>query len=203
MTTVILGVSVALLIAFQIYTTMSTAQTATQAYKVIRTEKDFEIRFYPVVTMATITSSATTYKDLGSSGFRKLAGYIFGGNSSKQKIAMTAPVHMDINDSASSMSFVMPAEYYKDNLPIPNDSGVEIKNSTEEFVAAIRFGGFASGERIKKYEEKLSELLKKYKLIHYGNFRFLGYNPPYQLFGRRNEIIVTINWDSKKSLLIP
>ena len=176
---------------------MATGQAQIQAYKVIRTEKDFEIRFYPIVTMATVTSSAKTYKELGNSGFRRLASYIFGGNSSKQKIAMTAPVHMDINDSASSMSFVMPAEYHKDNLPLPNDSGVKIENSTAEYVAAIKFGGFASSEKIKKYTEVLDELLKKKNLTHYGNFRFLGYNPPYQLFGRRNEIIVTLKWNSK------
>jgi hypothetical protein len=27
-----------------------------------------------------------------------------------------------------------------------------------------------------------------------GNHRYLGYNPPYQVVGRRNEIIVTIDW---------
>ncbi len=197
MAIIIVSILVGLFIVSQIYTTMATEKTTTQAYKVIRKEKDFEIRFYPVVTMATITSSAKTYKELGSSGFRRLAGYIFGGNSSKQKISMTAPVHMDINDSASSMSFVMPAEYHKDNLPKPNDSGVKIETSTAEYVAAIEFGGFASSEKIKKYTELLDDLLKKNNLPNYGNFRFLGYNPPYQLFGRRNEIIVTLKWNLK------
>lgn len=197
MTLFVGSILLVLIIVFQTYTSMATAQSLTQAYKVIRTEKDFEIRFYPVVTMASITSSAKTYKELGSSGFRKLAGYIFGGNISKQKIAMTAPVHMDINDTASTMSFVMPIEYNKDNLPKPNDSGVKIENSTAEYVAAIKFGGFASSDKIKKYTDILEGLLKKNNLPHYGNFRLLGYNPPYQLFGRRNEIIVTLNWNSK------
>ena len=197
MAIIIVSILIGLFIVFQIYTTMATEKTSTQAYKVIRTEKDFEIRFYPVVTMATITSTAKTYKELGSWGFRKLAGYIFGGNISKQKIAMTAPVHMDINDSTSSMSFVMPTEYHKDNLPKPNDTGIKIETSTAEYVAAIEFGGFASGEKIKKYTELLDDLLKKNNLPNYGNFRFLGYNPPYQLFGRRNEIIVTLKWNSK------
>ena len=197
MSLIIVSILVGLLVVSQIYTFMSAEKTATQAYKVIRTEKDFEIRFYPVVTMATIISSAKTYKELGSSGFRKLASYIFGGNNSHQKIAMTSPVHMNINDSASSMSFVMPAEYNKDNLPMPTDSGVKIETSTAEYVAAIEFGGFASGERIEKHKLLLEELLKENNLKHYGNFRFLGYNPPYQLLGRRNEIIVTLNWDKK------
>ncbi len=194
---IIVSTLIGLGIVFQIYTSMATGKSSIQPYKVIRKVKDFEIRFYPSVTMATITSSAKTYKDLGNSGFRKLAGYIFGGNSNNTKIAMTAPVHMDINDSASTMSFVMPPEYHKENLPQPNDSGVKIETTTDEYVAAIEFGGFASSERIAKYKGLLEEALKKNNLTYFGRFRFLGYNPPFQLFGRRNEIIVSINWDTK------
>lgn len=176
---------------------MSTGKTETQLYKVIRVEKDFEIRFYPSTTMAVITSSAKTYKELGSSGFTKLAGYIFGGNKDKKQIAMTSPVHMDIGDSVSSMSFVMPANYNKDNLPLPNNAEVTIKIAPDEYVAAIKFVGFASQEAIKKYTVMLENALKEKQISYYGHFRYLGYNPPYQIFGRRNEIIVALNWDEK------
>ncbi len=190
-------VIIVLLLIFQLYLAMSISKTKTQAYKVIEVGKDFEIRFYPATTMATISSSAKTYKALGSSGFRKLAGYIFGGNSTQQKIAMTSPVHMDINDSASTMSFVMPAEYHKDNLPLPNNSEVKIETTADEYVAAITFGGFASGIDIKENIEKLKSALMANSIAYYGNFRYLGYNPPYQLFGRKNEIIVSVNKDYK------
>jgi hypothetical protein len=186
-----------LFIAFQIYATMSVNKTETQAYKVIRTEGNFEIRHYPSATMAMITSSAKTYKELGSSGFAKLASYIFGGNKDKMKIAMTSPVHMDIGDSVSSMSFVMPSNYNKDNLPRPDNSDIAIKTTPDEYVASIQFGGFTSDENIKKYTEMLESSLKEHHLSYYGNFRYLGYNPPYQLIGRKNEIIVSLNWDSK------
>jgi len=176
---------------------MSTNKSETQAYKVIKVEKEFEIRFYPSATMAMISSSTKTYKELGSSGFTKLAGYIFGGNKEKKQIAMTSPVHMDIGDSVSSMSFVMPSIYNKDNLPLPDNSDVTIKTTPEEYVAAIKFGGFASNDNIKKHTEMLESSLKEHHLSYYGHFRYLGYNPPYQLFGRRNEIIVALNWDSK------
>lgn len=192
---IVISILIGLFLLFQIYTSM--AKSETQTYKIIKAEEEFEIRYYPSVTMAMITSSAKTYRELGSSGFTKLAGYIFGGNKDKKQIAMTSPVHMDIGDSASSMSFVMPSNYNKDNLPLPNNSDVTIKTSDEEYVAAIRFGGFASNDNIKKYTTMLENALKKHHLSYYGNFRFLGYNPPYQLFGRRNEIIVTLNWNSK------
>lgn len=184
---------IGLLLLFQVYTTMSINSTQTQPYKVIRVEKDFEIRFYPAATMATITSTAKSYKELGNSGFSKLAGYIFGGNITQQKIAMTAPVYMDINDTISSMSFVMPSEYNKDNLPKPNNSEVKIVTTADEYVAAITFGGFASTQDINENIEKLENALKANSISYYGHFRYLGYNPPYQLFGRKNEIIVSVN----------
>lgn len=190
---IVIGVIAVLLIVLQIYTTMSTKNSETQLYKVIRTEKEFEIRFYPSATMAMITSSAKTYKELGSSGFTKLAGYIFGGNKDKTQISMTSPVHMDIGDSISSMSFVMPAKYNKDNLPQPNNDAITIKTTPDEYVAAITFGGFASQEAIKKHTDMLETALKEKHLSYSGQFRYLGYNPPYQLFGRKNEIIVTID----------
>jgi hypothetical protein len=188
---------IVILIVFQTYTTMASEKSETQPYKVVRIEKDFEIRFYPSTTMATITSSAKTYKELGSSGFNKLAGYIFGGNKEKKQIAMTSPVHMNINDSSSTMSFVMPSNYDKNNLPLPNNSEVKIETTRDEYVAAIRFGGFASDKDIKENKEKLENALKANDISYYGHFRYLGYNPPYQLFGRRNEVIVSINWKTE------
>jgi hypothetical protein len=186
-----------LFIIFQSYTTMSTNKSEEQPYKVIKKEKDFEIRFYPSVTMATVTSSAKSYKELGNSGFRKLAGYIFGGNDANKQIAMTSPVHMDINDTISSMSFVMPSAYNADNLPKPNDATVNINKTADEYVAAIEFSGFASDSDIEKQTETLKIALKNADITYYGNFRYLGYNPPYQLVGRRNEVIINVNWDAK------
>ena len=52
---------------------------------------DFEIRDYPSLTIAEVTVRADR-STAGNAGFRKLAGYIFGGNAGKQKIEMTAPV---------------------------------------------------------------------------------------------------------------
>lgn len=195
-----IGIIAIIFTVFQIYTSMATGKSETQSYKTIKVEKDFEIRFYPSTTMAAITSSAKTYKELGSSGFRKLAGYIFGGNNEEKQIAMTTPVHMDISDSISNMSFVMPANYNKDNLPLPNNKEVTIQTTPDEYVAAITFGGFASQEAIKRHIDILESALKAKNLSYYGHFRFLGYNPPYQLLGRRNEIIVTIDENQIKAL---
>ena len=178
---------------FQIYTIVSINKTETQAYKVIKVEENFEIRYYPAATMAMISSSSKSYRDLGSSGFGKLAKFIFGGNSEKKQIAMTSPVHMDIGKTKSTMAFVLPATYNQTTVPIPNDSSVDIVTSEPEYVAVIQFGGFGSNESINEHKKMLENDLKKKGLSYYGNFRYLGYNPPYQLFGRKNEVIVALN----------
>ena len=188
---------VVIFILSQIYATMSISKTETQAYNVIKVEENFEVRYYPAATMAMISSSSTSYKDLGSSGFSKLAKYIFGGNNEKKQIAMTSPVHMNIGDSNSTMAFVLPSTYNETNLPKPNDSCIAIKTSEPEYLAVVTFGGFANDESIRKHRILLEEALKAKGLSYYGNFRFLGYNPPFHFFGRRNEVIVTLNWNLK------
>jgi len=179
---------------FQSYMIMATNRTEQQKYNLIQKNKDFEIRFYPASTFATIESNAKTFKELSYPGFRKLAGYIFGGNEANAQISMTSPVHMDVNDSVSTMSFVMPSTYNKTNLPKPKDSHVRIIMSQDEYVAVIRFGGYANDKELKFYIEKLKDLLYKKGIKTLGHYRYLGYNPPYQIFGRRNEIIVSVEW---------
>ena len=139
-------------------------------------------------------SSAKSYRELSSSGFRKIAGYIFGNNETSAKIAMTSPVHMDINQDGSTMSFVMPSQYDIKSLPRPNDAKVEIHESPSEYAAAIEFGGYANDESISKYAEELKKSLEEKGIKPIGHYRYLGYNPPYQLIGRKNEVIVAVEW---------
>jgi hypothetical protein len=187
----------ALFVLFQSFVIMPLNKTEEQKHSLVRKYKGFEIRYYPPATFATINSNAKTYRDLSGPGFQKLAGYIFGGNEANTKISMTTPVQMVINDSASTMSFVMPSAYSKETLPKPNDPNVQIQITDSEYVAAIRFGGYASDKDLKFYSEKLQNLLKENGITAVGNYRFLGYNPPFQPVGRRNEIIVAVEWAVK------
>ena len=175
-------------------TTIMASSIETQKYRLVQSEKEYEIRHYPSAMMATIYSSAKSYRQISTPGFRTLAGFIFGGNESNTKIAMTSPVHLDINDSVSTMSFVMPSKYDEQSLPSPNDSRVKLEKSQAEYVAVLKFGGYANDEKIARYSEKLKMALETKGISYSGNFRFLGYNPPYQFIGRKNEIIVSVNW---------
>ena len=179
-------------------TAMASGKTEEQKYTVVSSYEEFEIRFYPPATLATVYSAANSYREVARPGFRTLAGYIFGGNESDTRISMTAPVHMNISGDRSSMSFVMPSKYNPDNLPKPDNPGVIIEKTQDEYVAVIRFSGYASDNAIMRQSEKLRQLLMENDIEFYGNFRFLGYNPPYQFINRRNEIIVSVRQIAKQ-----
>ncbi|MEI6151983.1 MAG: heme-binding protein [Chitinophagia bacterium] len=183
-----------LFVVFQSFRTFSAAKTENQKYRVVKIEEGFEIRFYPKAMFATIQSSGTNYKQVASSGFRKLAGYIFGGNDQSKSIAMTAPVRMEMGDNGSAMSFVMPEKYDASTLPKPKDATVQIKESKESYEAVIAFGGYANDEKIKEYTNKLVELLNKKGIKIIGGYNFLGYNAPFDFFGRKNEITIPVEW---------
>jgi hypothetical protein len=191
---ILIPVLIVLFLTLQSYLYMSTENVEKQPYRVIQNFGEIEIRFYPSATLATVKTGARNYRELSGSGFRRVAGYIFGGNEEGVKIAMTSPVHMDISPKGSSMSFVMPEGYNPSNLPKPNDEGIEISRSPDEYVAAIRFSGYASDNTIGENVEKLSAMLAARGISPIGNFRYLGYDPPYQIIGRRNEIIVSVDW---------
>lgn len=87
---------------------------------------------------------AGSYSEAGNAGFRRLAGYIFGGNRGDEKIAMTAPVAMAPYsgqriamtapvDSARDgnggwrIAFYMPAGYTLESLPQPLDPRVTLR----------------------------------------------------------------------------
>lgn len=160
-------------------------------YTVLKTYDDFEIRSYPELIVATTVCGSGKYESNSGKGFRKIAGYIFGGNKDNQQIAMTSPVKMTLDDTMK-MSFYMPAEYDEDELPEPNNSSVKIDKDKKKIVAAIQFGGWADQEDIDLYKAKLIKLLKKNKLEHNNDFAFLGYNAPYEMLDRRNEIVVSL-----------
>jgi hypothetical protein len=179
---------------FQSFIASNALKTEKQPYRLVVKESNFEIRFYPAATLATVHSNATNYKGVANSGFRKLAGFIFGGNEQKESISMTAPVRMSMTEKGSTMSFVMPEKYNHQALPTPKDKNILIQQSEPAYVAVINFGGYASDEKINEYKLKLEKILAERKIKVIGAFTFLGYNAPYQFIGRTNEVILPIEW---------
>ena len=69
-------------------------------YTVIEQNGDFELRQYSPHIIAETTVEGT-FDQVGSEGFRRLAGYINGENRTKQSIAMTAPVSHEARSQKS------------------------------------------------------------------------------------------------------
>lgn len=193
-TLIVLLVAGVLFIVTQAFTAVSTARTEQQPYTVIEELGDLEIRHYPAALMATVESPDTSFRGASNGSFRRLAGYIFGGNEQAKSIPMTAPVHMEQATAGSRMRFVMPVSFTTDSMPRPNDPGVTLAPSEEEHVAALRFGGFGSDERITEHRALLLAACEAQGLKVLGSVRYLGYDPPWQMVGRRNEVVVRIAW---------
>ena len=190
---IILLAIAAIFIFVQAYIAKTTSDTEQQKYEVIEKDGNFEIRYYPSAVMASVALDGN-YNNSSSSGFRILAGYIFGSNSDDIKIPMTAPVHMSQDSSGYFMSFVMPSAYDLDNLPVPDNGQVRLHESKPAHVASIRFDGFANDEKIEMHKTKLRSYLDANDISYTEPFIFLGYNPPYQMVNRRNEVMVKIEY---------
>lgn len=192
MKTVIIIISILLLIVIiQIYISRSTQQTEQYSYKVIKNYDKFEFRKYDSALFSSVKLSKKGYKESLSEGFGILAGYIFGNNESNEKIAMTSPVMMELGDT-SKMMFMVPKNKNLENLPNPKNSNIVFEKQEEKIFAAIRFDGWADDEKIEKYKSILRDELVKEKINCVNKFLFLGYNPPYEIMNRRNEVVVEL-----------
>ena len=175
---------------------LSNTMLETPEYKVIKKSGSYEVRKYePMIIARTLVRS--DYKEATSTGFRRIANYIFGGNEKNMEIAMTAPVlsnsPVDV-DSEYEISFVMPSSIKKETLPEPNSSNVEIMDRSLDLVACISFGGWATESRVKNYHEKLNNWIEKERLKIDGKFMIAQYNSPWALPPfRHNEILVRVS----------
>lgn len=175
---------------FLIWNYRLSAGTEEQPYRVVEKLGKIEIREYPPAVFASVTKPGEMM-DAGSAGFRSLAGYIFGGNELEQQIPMTAPVLMKKDqkqDLQTEMSFVMPASMSLDKLPAPRSGEIRLWKSDTVYLAVLRFGGFVSNQDIREKADELRNMLVEARISFTDEVLFMGYNPPFQLINRRNEV---------------
>jgi len=164
----------------------------TPNYTVLKKVDNVEIRQYPSLILAQTKLKSGRYDGNEDNGFRTVAGYIFGGNQKQVKIAMTAPVIMNMSDSSASMSFVMPSEYQMEDLPKPNSEQVQLQKQDPMILGVLTFGGFASQNKIQKYADELKTVLERNNIGIKGSVLFMGYNAPWDVIGRKNEVAFQI-----------
>jgi hypothetical protein len=188
---IILGVILAIIVIVQVFAFSGRKNIESYSYQVVKKYKDFEIRNYEASLFTTVKLSSKGYKDTSRKGFSILAGYIFGDNDKNKKIAMTSPVAISLEDSATMM-FMVPREFDKKTLPKPNQPQINFVEEPAKKIAAISFTGWANDEKILKYQKKLKLILETENISYTNQFYFFGYNPPYEIFNRKNEVIVEL-----------
>jgi hypothetical protein len=188
---IILGVLFLAFLVVQLFAIREQKTIETYPYVVNKKYGAFEIRNYEASLFSSVRLPMNEYKDASRRGFSILAGYIFGGNDRNEKIAMTSPVVMSMEDSMTMM-FMLPKKNKKETLPQPNQSQIEFREEPAKTVAAISFGGWANDAKIEQYREKLKAALDAEGISYTKRFYFLGYNPPYQVLNRKNEVMVEL-----------
>ncbi|MDZ4842071.1 MAG: heme-binding protein [Hyphomicrobium aestuarii] len=186
-------------------------------YEVVRQADGYEVRRYAPNIIAETDMPTLGMMDRGA-GFRALAGYIFGGNSTRSKVAMTAPVVMDASPAGAqkiamtapvvmtkgttetgtmrpgTMRFVMPSEFKSiADLPVPNDPRVRLLEVPARNVAVAAFSWWATEGRVTAKSAELVAALARDKTEVIGAPALASYNPPFTPpFMQRHEIMVEV-----------
>ncbi len=176
-------------------------------YTVLKTDDIFELREYPPQILAEIIVDGDL-EGAGNKAFRPLFRYISGDNKSRGKIAMTAPVSQEKTGEKISMtapvsqqsvqgkwavSFMMPALYTMENLPIPDDPNIRLRQVPARRMAVVRYSGTWSEKNYLENKQRLENWIRENGFEISGEPVWARYNPPFTLwFLRRNEILIPI-----------
>lgn len=168
-----------------------------------------EIRRYGE-RIAAQTTVADTEARARNVGFRRLAGYIFGGNHANQAIAMTAPVSQQSKGRQIAMTapvaqsadadggwvirFFMPTKWTLETLPRPDDDQVHLVTLPPETVAVLRFSCDRSPQAVASRTAELRNALQANGIEPVGEEAAWFYDPPWTLPPlRRNEIAIPVD----------
>lgn len=177
----------------------------TPPYVVEQVIGDVEIRQYAPHIVAEVRVRGDRRRAL-SAGFRVLAGYIFGDNTAKASVAMTAPVAqsqtIDMtspvgqveNDGVWTVSFTMPSEWTLETLPVPNAAEIRLREVQGDKQAALIFSGRGTDAAIATAEQQLRATLSDAGIAADGPVSIAFYDDPMTLpWNRRNEVALSLS----------
>lgn len=187
--------------------TMTASATEEPAHEVLVKDGKYEIRAYEPTIVAEVEITGDMRR-AGNSGFRPLADFIFGNNTARskiemtapvtrvrsEKIAMTAPVTRTVgDDDAWTVAFVMPSEWTMDTLPVPNNPDVTIREVPGETMATVQFSGVGRERMFAQKQAALEAWITEQGYEVIGAPRFAGYDAPYVPGPfRRNEVMIPV-----------
>lgn len=182
------------------------------AYQVAGNGDGYELRRYEPYIVAE-TEVQGSFSTAGSTAFRILADYIFGNNSTSQKMAMTAPVESAKASEGTKMAmtapvesrqadtgsdrfvygFVMEDRYTLETLPRPNNPAISIRKVDARTVAVHRYSGRWTEANFEKHKRLLLEALARDGVRVTGEPMLARFNGPFMpAFFRRNEVQVSV-----------
>ena len=177
-------------------------------FEVVDRIGEVELRRYGARLAAETVVAAGSETAARSEGFRRLAGYIFGGNRPASRIAMTAPVDQAAERIAMTapvgataagegqwrIRFYMPAGFTLQTLPAPNDPRIHLLEVPAEVVAVRRYSGLRSADAAAAQRAALLAALADSPWQAAGAAGDWFYDPPWTLPPlRRNEAVVPVS----------
>jgi len=182
-------------------------------YEVLSKADGYEIREYAAYIRAEVTLPGK-YRETLDGGFRQVADYIFGNNTKREDIPMTAPVLSEKSAAKESekipmtapvlherstegesftIAFIMPSKYTMETLPQPNNPDVRLREVPKQRFAVVKFSWYATKDRVERKTERLKAAMERDGLKPAGEPIVAQYNPPWTPpFMRRNEIQIPI-----------
>lgn len=162
-------------------------------FEVVEARAEYELRDYAPHVLATVEVPGDA-RSSASRGFRTLAGYIFGGNTAGKKIAMTVPVTQVPSTGGYAISFMMPAQYDIDALPVPKSGEITFHRTEAERLAVRTFSGYANTATLKRRAAELRYLLQRDGVTIVAGPRYAYYDDPFTLpWRRRNEVAFVVS----------
>ncbi len=160
-------------------------------YSVVKSIGAAELRDYGPHVVARVTVEGGRAM-AANRGFRTLANYIFGGNGTGEKIAMTAPVAQEPTGDQWTVSFMMPAQYTMDTLPTAQTQQITFVQKQGDRQLVLQFSGLVTGRLDSKGEELLA-IAQQAGLQATGPVRYYFYDDPLTApWNRRNEVAVSV-----------
>lgn len=177
-------------------------------FEVVARLGEVEIRRYAPRLAAETVVAAASEQAARSEGFNRLAGYIFGRNRARAKIAMTAPVAQAPAERLAmtapvatapegagrwTIRFFMPAGHTRETLPEPEDARVVIAEAPAEVFGVLRFSGLPTEAALRARRAALLAILGQGGWEAAGTPQDWFYDPPWTLPpARRNEVAVPV-----------
>ncbi|KEH37970.1 SOUL heme-binding family protein [Medicago truncatula] len=146
-------------------------------YQILKRTANYEVRQYdPFVVVETNGDKLS-----GNTGFNDVAGYIFGKNSTTEKIPMTTPVFtqaIDVDLSKVSIQIVLPSDKETKSLPNPNQETVSLRKVEGGIAAVIKFSGKPMEDIVREKEKILRSNIIKDGLKPQPGCLLARYNDP-------------------------